>query len=205
MGYLPEALNNYLLRLGWSHGDDEIINREQAIEWFNTDSIGKAPARIDFDKMANTNAHYLKQADNQRLLSLILPLLDNTENPIHHERILHGMDGLKDRAKTINELAEGSKIYLSRLPYTEKAFKLVNEEGPLISRATAALEAVNTWDLESIKPAIKAFCEAEGMKMGKVLPPVRAAVCGTMEAPGLFDVLLVLGKDEVLARLQNLG
>ncbi len=203
MGYLPEAICNYLLRLGWSHGDDEIISREQAIEWFGTESIGKSPARIDFDKMANINAHYIKESDGQRLLDLMLPMLpDITEQAKHN--ILAGMEGLKERSKTLNELAENAKIYIHRVPYTEKAFKLVNENGPLIVQMAEALNVLENWDINIIKEAMNDFAKSHELKMSNVLPALRAAVCGTMEAPGIFEVLAILGKDETLQRIGHL-
>jgi len=206
MGYLPEAMRNYLLRLGWSHGDDEIISTEQAIEWFNCESIGKSPARIDFDKMANVNAHYMKEADNNRLLDLILPIIekktDSTIDAKHKSILLEAMEIMKDRSKTINELAEGSLIFLERVEYTDKAFKTLNDGGSqIIVKILPVLEEISDWKGDNIKASVSNFSKENELKIGKIFQPIRAALCGTMESPDLMTIMEILGKDECLKRL----
>ena len=206
MGYLPEAMRNYLLRLGWSHGDDEIISTEQAIKWFNCESIGKSPARIDFDKMANVNAHYMKEADNNRLLELILPIIEKkTDTNIEDEQknlLLAAMNIMKERSKTINELADGSLFFLKRVEYTDKAFKTLNDGGSqIIVKILPTLEEISDWNGENIKSIVKDFSKDNDLKIGKIFQPIRAALCGTMESPDLMSIMEILGKSECLKRL----
>lgn len=203
MGYLPEAMRNYLLRLGWSHGDDEIISTEQAIEWFDLDHVGKSPARFDFDKLNHINAHYLKEADVDRLIELITPLLEKTSDE-GLERIKKGMDGLKEKAKTINELAEQSAFYIERLPFSDKAKEVISSATELLGRIVPELEELENWDEESIKDLVKNFAEKEGVKMGQIGQPMRAALVGDMAGPGIFEIITILGKNETLARLKSL-
>ncbi|MCR9255015.1 MAG: glutamate--tRNA ligase [Alphaproteobacteria bacterium] len=208
LGYLPEAMRNYLLRLGWSHGDDEIISTDQAIDWFDLDGVGKSAARFDLAKLDSLNAHYIKEADNGRLLDLIAPrlerLLSRSLTAADKTRLLAGMDGLKQRAKTLIELAEGSLFYVDSLPLPldKKAAKALSEEGRKVLGALAGvLSGVDAWSEEAAEAAVRGFVEAEGMKFGAVAQPLRAAVSGTMASPALFEMLGVLGKEETLARM----
>lgn len=208
MGYLPEALCNYLLRLGWSHGDDEIISREQAIQWFDGTGLGKSPSNIDFDKMLSINAHYIKASDNQRLLTLITPTLEAQHTALSHahsDMILRGMDSLKDRSKTLLELAQQASIYIKRADYTDKALGQLSEDGKqVIAELTPQLTALTDWTEENISAVAKAYSKESGLKMGKVFPPIRAAICGTMESPSLTEVMEILGQEESLKRLTSL-
>ncbi len=208
MGYLPEGLRNYLLRLGWSHGDDEIISTEDAVAWFDLAGVGKAPARIDFAKMANVNAHYLREADNNRLLSLLMPVIERKLGAAVDDdalaRLSRGLDGLKPRASTLEDLADGALFYCRRapLPMTAKAEKLLDDEGRARMRSLAGtLAATGGWDEERIEQTIRSFAESEDVKLGKVAQPLRAALTGSTTSPGIFEVMAALGRDEVIARI----
>ncbi len=212
MGYLPEGLRNYLLRLGWSHGDDEIISDQQAIEWFDLEHIGRAPARFDFAKLASVNGHYLKAMDDETLLqelrkreAELTEIADKTPEEIDFVRIGKAMPLLKERSNTLKELAEQSAFIIARVsPYTEKAAKQLEQGADLMPEIVRTLEAVDPWKADTIKQALYDFSVLKGTKLGKIMPPVRAGVCGTMEAPDLVTILEVLGKDEVLGRLRKL-
>ncbi|MDA1323322.1 MAG: glutamate--tRNA ligase [Proteobacteria bacterium] len=210
MGYLPEALLNYLLRLGWSHGDDEIISREQAVEWFDIAAVNRGAARFDFDKLSSLNSHYLKASDNQHLVDLIVPgiekslaaAIDTTARP----RLIQGMNSLKDRAKTINELIDISLFYVRKRPLAldEKAARLLTDDGRrLLALLSGILAALEPWSADAIDAAIHNFADKEGAKLGQIAQPLRAALCGTTTSPGIFEVAEVLGKEEVLGRLAD--
>jgi glutamyl-tRNA synthetase len=212
MGMLPQAMRNYLLRLGWSHGDDEIIPTEQAVEWFDLDGVGKSPARFDLAKLTNLNAHYLREMDDAVLVDAITPLLEvELGGPIGGDgktRLVAGLPGLKPRAETLIGLAEGALFYVraAPLPMTEKAAKLLDADGrAVIARALPRLEALADWGEAQIEEALRAFVEAEDppLKFGKLAQPLRAAVTGSTASPGLFEVLAVLGKQETLDRLRK--
>ena len=209
MGYLADAVFNYLLRLGWSHGDDEIISHSQAIDWFGLDNVGKSPSRFDFDKLANVNAHYLKNSDNETLLSLLLAKLgQNLDTPINDmakDRLLRGMDSMKDRVKTIAELADYCQFYIHdvQYPLQGKAVKMMNEDSKFLCAEIADhLESITPWDEETIGHALKAFAEQKDLGFGKIGQPTRAAVSGTPKSPDLAQMLGVFGKDEVVKRLR---
>ena len=207
-GYLPEAMRNYLLRLGWSHGDDEIISTEQALEWFDIDAVGRSPARFDFDKLDSLNGHYLRQADDQRLAGLVAERYAAAHGQQPDERALarlvNGMQGLKQRAKTISELAENAYFYLDERPLAlaPEAAKLVAGEGAArLARLAPAVAAVESWDEETLERAARAFAAHEGVKLGDVAQPLRAALTGSRTSPGIFEVMVVLGRAETLARI----
>ncbi|MCH7888371.1 MAG: glutamate--tRNA ligase [Proteobacteria bacterium] len=207
-GYLPEAMRNYLLRLGWSHGDDEIISTEQALEWFGIDAVGRSPARFDFDKLDSLNGHYLRQADDQRLAGLVAERYAAAHGQQPDEcalaRLVNGMQGLKQRAKTISELAENAYFYLDERPLAlaPEAAKLVAGEGAArLARLAPAVAAVESWDEETLERAARAFAAHEGVKLGDVAQPLRAALTGSRTSPGIFEVMVVLGRAETLARI----
>ncbi len=205
MGYLPEGLRNYLLRLGWSHGDDEIISDGQAQEWFDLEHISKSPARIDFDKMASVNAHYLRALATDDLFALLLPFLKTAPEGQSKDALFALLPALKERAQTLVELAEQSAFVFARVPYTEKAAAMLDDAGrAVIADLLPKLEALADWKGEAIKQVAYDYAEANGTKLGKVLPAIRSGVCGTMEAPDLMLVLEALGKEECLKRLSNL-
>lgn len=209
-GYLPEALCNYLLRLGWAHGDDEIISRDQAIEWFDLDSVGRSPARFDAAKLTQLNGYYLRRADDQRLTELVLERISQKlqGNLVADaaSRLVKGMPELKERAKTLVELSDNSEFYVRPrpLPINGKAVKLLDvETRGRLSRFRAILDSLAEWTVETLENAGRRFAEAEGVKLGMLAQPLRAALTGRTNSPGIFDVMGVLGRDETLGRLDD--
>jgi glutamyl-tRNA synthetase len=209
MGMLPEAMCNYLLRLGWSHGDDEIISRNQAIEWFTLNNIGKAPARLDMDKLLHVNAHYLRQTDNQTLISQIDPMLTEKLGreltPRDHEKLLAGLDGLKERAQDLNTLADNAMIYCQTPPYPfdEKAEKVLTPESKAV--LTKVLEMLSThqdWSEEALETALRQLGDSLELKFGAIAQPLRAALTGRAVSPGIFEIMRILGPEETLERLR---
>jgi glutamyl-tRNA synthetase len=210
MGYLPEAVCNYLLRLGWSHGDDEIISRAQAVEWFGLESVGRSAARFDFAKLASLNAHYLKQSDDARLVGLAAPLIAKrlSRDLTAPERAVleQAMSGLKERAKTLVELADAAVfLFLARpLPLSDKAAKILSPEARArLSQLAGRLKALDRWDAPSIESTVRDFAAAEGLKLGDAAQPIRAAVSGSNVSPPIFEILAILGRDESLGRLAD--
>jgi len=210
MGYLPEALRNYLLRLSWSHGDDEIISTEQAIEWFGLDAVGKGAARFDFAKLESLNGQYIRETDDTRLTDLVMThLRENHEGALAEnaaERIKSGMPGLKERAKNINELAESALFYALPRPlsYNDKASALLNEDAKAhLAGLKTSLTQLDDWSEDNLQTADKEFAEANDLKLGKVAQPLRAALTGTNVSPSIFEVMAVLGREESLARLDD--
>jgi len=202
LGMLPEAVSNYLLRLGWGHGDDEIIGREQAIEWFDLDHVGKSPSRFDFKKLENLNGHYIREADDARLAELIAPKLGNASKDL----LVRAMPELKARAHTVNQLADGARFLFATRPLAiDEAAKalLTAEARGLLSAAHGKLGALAEWDAASVEAAIREVAEGNGVKLGKLAQPLRAALTGSTTSPGIFDVLALLGKDESLARIAD--
>jgi glutamyl-tRNA synthetase len=208
LGILPEALFNYLLRLGWGHGDDEIISKEQAIEWFDLDAVGKAPSRFDIKKLENLNGHYIREASDGRLAGLaaprLEPLLGRPLSAEEIERLTRAMAELKPRARNMNELADGAAfLFKSRpLDYDEKAEQLLAGDAPrLLARIYAVLTALDEWSAEATEAAVRGVAETAGVKLGQVAQPLRAALTGRATSPGIFDVLALLGREESLARI----
>lgn len=205
MGYLPEALRNYLLRLGWAHGDDEIISTQQAIEWFTLDGCGKSPSRFDFTKLENLNGHYIREADDARLTELVVEKLGGVDAP-GKERVQKGMPGLKARAKTINELAENARIYVLKrpVPLDDKAQDVLAKGGRDIIRAILPrLEAQQDFSHGATMELCKAFGAELGKKLGDIAQPLRVALAGKTVSPGIFEVMEILGKEESLGRLKD--
>lgn len=209
MGYLPEALNNYLLRLGWAHGDEEIVPRDKAIELFDLGGVGRSASRFDFAKLENLNGHYIREADNDRLAGLVLERLradaGGLELTVESEgRIRAGMEGLKARARTIKELADNARFYAASLPlnFDEKANKLLDDDGRrVLSGLAENLRGLNSFQEGDVEQAVRSFAEAQELKLGKAAQPLRAALTGSTTSPGIFEVLAVLGKDESLRRI----
>ncbi|MCL6730619.1 glutamate--tRNA ligase [Sphingomonas hankyongi] len=204
LGMLPEAVDNYLLRLGWGHGDDEIISREQAIEWFDLDHVGKSPSRFDFKKLENLNGHYIREADDGRLADLIAPQLGLADE--QKELLVRAMPELKARAHTLHQLGEGAGfLFASRpLDLDEAASGLLTEDArSLLAAAHQALANVDDWSHGGTEQAIRAVADQAGLKLGKLAQPLRAALTGRTTSPGIFDVLVLLGKGESLARIED--
>ena len=200
LGILPEALFNYLLRLGWGHGDDEIIARDEAVKWFGLDHVGRSPSRFDLKKLESLNGHYLREADPARLAALTAPKLPEADL----ELLVRAMPFLTPRAKDVNELAEGASFLFRRRPLDmdDKA-KALLEGGArdLLARVHHKLASVGDWTAEGTEQAVREVAEAEGVKLGQVAQPLRAALTGRAASPGIFDVLVLLGREESLARI----
>ena len=203
MGILPEALFNYLLRLGWGHGDDEFITREQATEWFDIADVGKSPARFDLAKLLNLNGHYLREADDARLAGLVAEKLQKTDAiPL----LETAMPVLKVRAKDVNELTESAGFLFARRPLAPdvKAEALLTDEARgLLGQIHLRLGHENGWTSEGLEASLKALAEELGLGLGKLAQPLRAALTGLTTSPGIFDVLVLLGRDESLARIAD--
>ena len=201
LGILPEAMFNYLLRLGWGHGDNEIISREQAIEWFDIDHVGKSPSRFDLAKLQNLNGHYLREADDVRLAQLVGARMTGV---VDLDLLARAMPVLKVRAKDVNELAAGAAFLFAQRPLTlePKAEALLTDEArTLLGQINVRLAAQDDWSLEPLEAALKAMAEELGLGLGKLAQPLRAALTGQTTSPGIFDVLVLLGRDESLARI----
>jgi glutamyl-tRNA synthetase len=209
MGILPDALFNYLLRLGWGHGDDEIISRDQAIEWFDLDHVGKSPSRFDMQKLLSLNGHYIQAEEPQKLTHYVLKA-EAAHFELHggnvEFRLGRAMPHLQPRAKTTKEIAEGSDFLFATRPLDVDAGGaelLTDEARGLLAAAHAALGALAEWDAGSVEAAIRDVAERSGVKLGKLAQPLRVALTGRTTSPGIFDVLALLGRDESLARVAD--
>ena len=203
MGYLPEAMRNYLLRLGWSHGDDELISDAQAIEWFDVDHIGKSPSQLDFAKLNFINHHYIKLKENSELYSLAKPFIEKEHGTVtaeHEQRIMKAINGLKERSQNLVEFAQNSRFYI-KVELDETAKEKLNQEHAPIVLKTALETASNLSNWEG-KAFIDDVLAKTGFKMGQVGPVLRAALTGTMQSPDMTEVITALGPDEVKTRLQ---
>jgi len=212
MGYLPEAMRNYLLRLGWGHGDTEIIDTAEAIKVFTLEGIGQSPSRMDFAKLAHVNAHYMRQCPDDRLISLLLPFLEKELGAMPDEtgmkRLKAGLHDLKERAQTLVELAKVSLFYLRArpLPLDEQAAKVLDAPTrALLAEMRQRLGTVANFTSADIEAALKEFSATKDLKLGKVAMPLRAAITGTTNSPSIFHVAEILGKEETLARLADVG
>ena len=209
MGYLPEAMRNYLARLGWAHGDDELFSDEQAQAWFDLSGVGKAPARLDFDKLAHVNAHWMRLADDDSLAKQVLDIhlaRDHALGEDDEDRLLRAIPFLKDRAKTMNELADQSAFVLRQRPLAifEKALPLLTgESGERIARLRDRLKLFASWDVFALETELKIFAEEEAVGFGKIGPAVRAALTGDGVSPDIAKTLAALGREESLGRLDD--
>ena len=206
-GFLPEALCNYLLRLGWGHGDAEFLGRDEQIALFTLDGVGRAASRMDYAKLTHLNGMWLRQADDARLRDEVVERLakaDITVGTAAMQRILALMPGLKERAKTLEELSN-SAAFLAReipLPFEPKAEALLTlENREMLARLAGVLDGTD-FTAEAIDAALRAFAEAEGRKLGQVAQPLRAALTGSTMSPGIDATLIALGKPEALARIR---
>jgi glutamyl-tRNA synthetase len=198
MGYLPEAVCNCLLRLGWSHGDDEIISKEQAIQWFNVESLGRSASRLDFLKLDNLNGHYLRVADNDRLLKDLLGIIGD----ISEEKrlcLLRGMNGLKQRAKTLLELRDLASIYTNDFVTTD----LTLEERNILSAVLQKLKSIDDWNEKNMEIELREFAAASRFSFGKVAQALRNALTGRKITPSIFEMLISFGKNESLGRINS--
>jgi glutamyl-tRNA synthetase len=208
-------MRNYLVRLGWAHGDQEIFSTEEMLAAFDLPQIGRSPARFDFAKLENLNGHYIRASSDAELLDQIERLLPHIEGgaelaarltPELRAKLLAAMPGLKERAKTLVELIESARYVYAQRPIAidDKAQALLNGGGcALIGDVLDVLAAVEPWDAQTTEAAVRTFSERAGIKLGAVAQPLRAALTGRTTSPGIFEVLAVLGKDETLARLAD--
>jgi glutamyl-tRNA synthetase len=215
MGYLPAAMRNYLVRLGWSHGDQEIFSTEELIAAFDLPQIGRSPARFDFAKLESLNGHYIRQSADADLVAQIERLLphlaDGQElkaklNPGIRSRLIAAMPGLKERAKTLVELIDSAGFLFADRPIAldDKAKAVMTDEArALVAAVLPDLEAVEPWSAEGAERAVRTFAERAGVKLGAIAQPLRTALTGRVTSPGIFEVLTVLGKAESLARLRD--
>jgi glutamyl-tRNA synthetase len=211
MGYLPEAMRNYLARLGWSHGDAEIFSTGQMIEWFDLRNVGRSPSRFDYAKLENLNGHYVRAMGDEDLLRALeefLPLAPGgTElfgklDGAVRAKLLKAMPGLKERAKTLLELKNAARFLFEAVEPDDKAKALLNPEGIALLKAIRPVLQANThWNAASLEADVKGFAAASNLKLGQIAQPLRAALTGTNTSPGIFDVMSVLEKDETLQRI----
>ena len=215
MGYLPAALRNYLVRLGWSHGDQEIFTTEEMLAAFDLPQIGRSPARFDFAKLESLNGYYLRHTDDAELLAELERVLPHIAGGPElaakltadtREKLLAAMGGLKERAKTLVELADGARFIVAERPLAldDNATGLLTADArALLDDLSKDLKTVEPWNAEATEHTVRAFAERKGVKLGSVAQPLRAALTGRTTSPPIFDVLAVLGKSESLARLQD--
>ncbi len=213
LGYLPEAMRNYLARLGWSHGDDEIFSTAQMVEWFSLEALNKGAARFDFVKLENINGHYIREATPERLYEVMLEtaqevgrLTDVDGLRANRATALASLPELQPRAKTVLELIDLAQFIYAVRPLTIEAAaadQLTGEARANIGAFVEVLRGLNEWTVTAIDAAARAFAEARGLKLGKVAQPLRAALTGRTISPGIFEVMVLIGRDETLARLQD--
>lgn len=214
MGYLPAAMRNYLARLGWSHGDDEIFSTEQMVAWFGLDAIGKSAARFDFVKLENLNGHYMRGTPDAELLAAFITFLPHVAGGPEmlgridagmKAKLLRAMPGLKERAKTLVDLMKSAQFLFAERPLAldDKARQIMADGGVAALAALLPVLEATEWNVQSLEAAVKAHAETTGAKLGKLAQPLRAALTGTSTSPGIFDVLDVLGRAESLNRIAD--
>ncbi|MGC6471773.1 MAG: glutamate--tRNA ligase [Parvibaculales bacterium] len=202
MGYLPAAMRNYLARLGWSHGDEELFSTDELITWFNLAGIGKSPARFDFDKLGHVNAHHLRRTDDKLLVAALTDRF--AEIAGHEDSLTNALPLIKEKANTLDELFEQT-AFLRAMPPIEIEEKLQKALDPeriaLLTRLLPELTALPNWDKNSLEACLTAFMEAQDIKMGQIGPALRACLTGTTKSPAIYDVLYLLGKDNCTSRI----
>ena len=215
LGYLPAALRNYLVRLGWSHGDQEVFSTDEMIAAFDLKAIGRSPARFDFAKLENLNGLYIRQSDDRALVDAVETILPGIGaerglaaplGPELRARLEAAMPGLKERAKTLVELLDSAYYLYAQRPLAldDKAKALLGADGRArLAAVMPALEAVPEWSAAATESAVRSFAETQGLKLGQIAQPLRAALTGRMTSPPLFDVMAVLGREESLGRLRD--
>ena len=215
MGYLPAAMRNYLVRLGWSHGDDEIFSTEQMIEWFNLEALGRSPARFDFAKLESLNGHYIRASSDAELIQALKDLLPHLPREKAYaaglseadwRKLELAMPGLKERAKTLVELLDNAQFLFAKRPLKvdEKSAKLLTPDArDRLAALHERLSGLNEWTAAGAEDAVRALAQDLGVKLGDLAQPLRAALTGRTVSPGIFDVLFVLGREEALARIKD--
>jgi len=213
MGYLPEAMSNYLARLGWSHGDDEIFSRDQMVDWFGLEALNKGAARFDFVKLESVNGHYIREASPQQLYDVMVTTAGEVGRAEDHagltankDTVLAALPELQPRAKTVLELIDLAQFIYAKRPLVpdEAAAKLLDTDGKsVLSAARDVLTTLNDWSVAGIDSAMRQLAEQRGLKLGKVAQPLRAALTGRTVSPGIFEVMVLIGRQESLARLDD--
>ena len=215
LGYLPEAMRNYLARLGWGHGDDEIFDTEQLIKWFDLSGIGRSAARFDFKKLDNLNGHYIRSTPDKKLTQMVEELqpciAQNLENPkqlteSQIEQLTTAVPSLKERAKTLVELLDSAGFIWVQRPINieeEASKKLDTNARDILKDLLIQLEAVSSWSVEVLEESVKTFAEKNELKLGNIAQPLRVALTGKTTSPGIYDVLIILGKEESIARIRD--
>jgi glutamyl-tRNA synthetase len=206
MGILPEALGNYLLRLGWGHGDAEIIARGDAVKWFDLAAVGKSPSRFDLKKLEHLNAHYIREADDTRLADLVAEKLEFDRGDTRRPLLARAMPALKPRAATLHDLVDGAGFLFAERPLPirdDAAPLLAGDARDVLASLHAALDAVHNWDTDALEAAVRQVAEARGIKLGQAAQPLRVALTGRRTSPGIFDVLALVGREESLARIAD--
>jgi glutamyl-tRNA synthetase len=215
MGFLPDALKNYLVRLGWSHGDQELFSQAEMIELFGFKGLGKSPARFDFAKLEDMNAQYIRKCDATELVDHMQVLFNDLEDgtslrerfeAVGYDRLIAILPALKERAKTLLDLIDGARFLIAQRPlaYDQKAAKILDEAAKSRLRGLhPCLAELSEWTLEAIEKAVREYSKSENLKFPQIAQPLRAATTGTTVSPSIFDVLSVLPKDEALGRLED--
>ncbi|WP_421723674.1 glutamate--tRNA ligase [Bauldia sp.] len=215
MGYLPDAMRNYLVRLGWSHGDDEIMSTEQMIAWFDVANIGRSPARFDFAKLENINAHYLREMSDAAIMATLIEEMPHIAggrafqaklDPDRLFRLREAMPFLKERSKNLVELIERASFVVNHRPLAlddQAASLLTSETRALLAGLRPRLDAVDDWTIEAVEAAVRGFVGESGIKLGAIAQPLRAALTGRTSSPGIFEVCIILGKSETLGRIAD--
>lgn len=199
MGILPEALFNYMIRLGWAHGDDEVISIDNAIQWFDIVNVGKSPARFDINKLLHLNGYYIRHKSNEDLIKFF----EDSKEPFR-SMLLKGLDGLKERAKTLIELKENAKIYLDySVRVSEDAAAVLTENRPILQAIYELLNKTHTWDHGSLEKLFRDYANQNSMKLGVVAKPVRAALTGALVSPSIFEIMDIIGRDVSLSRIKT--
>jgi glutamyl-tRNA synthetase len=200
MGYLPQAMENALLRLGWAHGDDEIIPRTQAIQWFDLAAVGRAAARFDIKKLDHLNSHYIREMDDAALAALVAPKL-----AVPHDVLVRAMPVLKSRTKTLLELAQACSFLSAPVAMDDTAAKLISAETqPLLAEVHGGLAVLTDWTAEATDHVVRQVAESRQLGLGKVAQPLRVALTGTTNAPSIADILILLGREQSLSRLKHI-
>ncbi|MEO1040947.1 MAG: glutamate--tRNA ligase [Pseudomonadota bacterium] len=206
-GYLPEGLMNGLLRMGWSHGDDEIISKSQALEWFDLDGLGKAPARLDPEKLASINAHFIETMADERFVEAILPNLKGEISGDLLAMLRRAAPFLKPRMKLLTDAATAAGFVLLDRPFdvTGKAAKPLKKEGAMdhLSQLRAILEKQDDWSPTALDLRLQAYADEAGVGFGQIGPPLRAVLTAGLPSPSIGETLHVLGRDEALARVDQ--
>jgi len=211
MGYLPAAMRNYLVRLGWSHGDEEYFNDAQAREWFDIKDVGRSPSRLDFAKLASVNQHYIKESDDADLAASVRPLVEaklaRALNADEAGLLTRAMPALKPRAKTLVEIADGVLFYFKSRPLSldDKAKAMVEKGSAILSQMQSRLLNVPNWTATDLEAAARALSEEAGIKLGDIAQPLRAATTGSTVSPPIFEVMELLGRDEICGRIGDLS